>query len=51
MLGIQVDRLDYQIELVGAVDLLRDAVVLARCRSQFSVLNYEKKDATLGSLP
>jgi len=31
MLGVRLDGLDHQIELAGAVDLSRNAVVLARC--------------------
>ena len=31
MLGVRLDGLDHQIELIGAVDLSRNAVVLARC--------------------
>ena len=31
MLYIRLDGLDHEVEFVGAVDLPRDAVVLARC--------------------
>ena len=31
MLGIQLDGLDHQVEFVGAVDLPRNAIILARC--------------------
>ena len=31
MLGIRLDGLDHQVEFVGAVDLPRNAIVLARC--------------------
>jgi hypothetical protein len=31
VLGVCLDRLDYQVEFVGAVDLPRNAIVLARC--------------------
>jgi hypothetical protein len=31
VIGVRLDGLDYQIEFVGAVDLPRNAIVLARC--------------------